>query len=236
MTEMVLMLLLVLHGWRIHRRVTATANAPMAKIAARWSLVSLMLCVLGDLVNRNFLQHTFAYDTTIEHSYLADSVWCFLPGYLLWVCLAWQASTPAVGPTLKFTTLTLAGAAGLVSWYALLLPGTHAYILGMTGAYSLVVTAMVPAGVWLLLSLGHCAWHVASGAILATIADALIAQFWLFGHGHYPDIAHLNFVVYFASQALIQQLPLVLMRSEQVGIGSEINAPGHVPKHGAPRQ
>jgi len=208
--EMALMLALLYNGWRIRQHVCAsTADAPAVR-AANWGLVSLGLCVLGDLVNRNFGGQRYAYDQVIEHSYLADSVWFFLPGYLLWVALAWQTSAPRVSLRIRWVTLLLAGFAGLISWGMLVLPGTHAYIMWITGAYSLVITAMAAAGGWLAMAHGRAVWPVAVGAVLAAVADALIAQFWLFGHGHYPGIAHLNFVVYFASQALLQQLPLVL--------------------------
>jgi len=208
--EMAFMLLLLLNGWRIQQHVQAVHAGPMATQAAKWGLVSLALCTLGDLVNRNFGGQHFAYDQVIEHSYLADSVWFFLPGYLVWVVLAWKVTAPRVDWRIRLLTLALAAMAGLGSWYTLVLPGSSAYVMGITGAYSLVITAMAAAGGWMLMAKGRVAWAVAVGAVSATVADALIAQFWLFGHGHYPGIAHLNFAVYFASQALLQQLPLVL--------------------------
>lgn len=223
--EMALMLGLLWNGWRIQQRMSATSS-PQAKLAARWGLASLTLCSLGDLINRNFWQRSYTYDVVIEHSYLADSVWCFLPGYLIWVCLAWRVSTPAVSTKNKLAMLAVAGLTGLGSWYNLHLHGTNAYILGMTSAYSLVITAMVPAGIWLLMAFGWRAKHVAMGAVLAALADALIAQFWLFGNGHYPGIAHLNFVVYMTSQALIQQLPGVITNAP-VQTKPMINSPVH---------
>lgn len=210
MAEMTLMLALLFNGWCIWQRSRLELTSPLGLQAARWGFMSLLLCVLGDWVNRNFGQQYFAHDLVIEHSYLADSVWFFLPGYLLWVCLAWKVCTPAVSLNTKRLSLLLACVVGLCSWFVLVKPGTHPYTQSLTGTYSLVITAMVPAGIWLLLAFGRRAWPVATGAFLATAADALIAQFWLFGEGHYPGIAHLNFVVYFVSQALLQQLPRML--------------------------
>lgn len=221
MAEMVLMLGLLAHGWSVHQRVAKSPHASMAllaaqvspQMAARWGLTSLALCTLGDLINRNFDGKTFAYDTIIEHSYLADSVWCFLPGYLVWVGLAWRVSSPSVSVFTKCITGLAAGLAGLASWHALVPVGAHPYTLTLTGAYSVVITAMVAAAAWLHWRFGWRAWPVVAGAVLATLADALIAQFWLFGNGYYPGIAHLNFVVYFASQSLLQQLPLVMSQA-----------------------
>lgn len=210
MAEMAFMLFLLLNGWRIQQHMQAVHAGAMATQTARWGLVSLALCTLGDLVNRNFGQQYFAYDQVIEHSYLADSVWFFLPGYLVWVVLAWKVAATRVNWRIRLLTLLLAAMAGLTSWYTLVLPGTSAYVMGITGAYSLVITAMAAAGGWMLMANGRVAWLVATGAVSATVADALIAQFWLFGHGHYPGIAHLNFALYFASQALLQQLPWAL--------------------------
>ena len=51
--------------------------------------------------------------------------------------------------------------------------------------------------------------------MLAMIADALIGKFWIFGangQGYFPLISHLNWIIYFGSQALIQQLPIALLQ------------------------
>ena len=69
---------------------------------------------------------------------------------------------------------------------------------------------MVPAGIWIWLAFGKSGREVGFGSALATAADALIGQFWLFSKGYYyPGVAHLNFAMYFCSQAMIQQLPVV---------------------------
>lgn len=211
LAEMGLMLALLYNGWRIRQSVL---NTPNARQAATWSLASLALCVLGDLVNRNFQHQAFAHDAVVEHSYLVNSVWFFLPGYLLWLVLAWRVTDGRVSARTHALSLLATCLGGLISFGALVLPGVSGYTAWVTGAYSPVITSMLAAALWLWLAFGRRAAWVCIGAVLAAVADALIAQFWLYGQGHYPGVAHLNFVVYFASQALIQQLALVLPQKE----------------------
>lgn len=213
--EMGLLALLLGNGWRIRqwlRTQPDTSRHQLPVQVATLTLSALALCTLGDAVNRNFSQSYFAYDTVVEHSYLADSVWFFLPGYALFIRAAWRATRGRIPRWLPGASLALAALAGAASFAGLYLPGTSPYVLTMTGSYAVLITLMVPAGLWIALAFGRPAWPVAAGAVLATVADALIGQFWLYGHGFYPAIAYLNFIVYFLSQALVQQLPLVLFR------------------------
>lgn len=213
LVEMTLLALLLWHGWRLRRWVHALPGAgtgELARSTATLVFIALLVCLLGDAVNRNFADRFYSYDRVIEHSYLADSVWFFLPGYLLFVAAIWRATAAAVTLPLRLATLALGAAAGAVSFAGLVLPGTSSYIAVLTGSYSVVISLLVPAALWLLLAFGRRAWPVAAGAVLATVADALIGQFWLFGQGWYPGIAYLNMAVYFLSQALLQPLPLLL--------------------------
>lgn len=215
LVEMGLLLLLLWNGWRIRRWVhsiqVATNRSPTLTKVATLVFASLTLCVIGDTVNRNFAQVYYAHDTVIEHSYLVDSVWFFLPGYALFVLAAWRATAGRVPTLLRWPALVIAAVAGGASFADMVLPGISPYVMLMTGSYTVVIALMVPVALWIAVALGVHAWPVAVGAVLATVADALIGQFWLFGHGNYPDIAYLNFVVYFLSQALLQQLPLRAM-------------------------
>jgi len=177
-------------------------------------LASLAVCALGDLVNRNFPQTFFQHDTVIAHGYLADSVWFFLPGYVLFMVAAWRA-TPAVDARLKAFTVLLMAGLGLLSFLQMVLPGTGLYVRLLTGAYAMVITVMVAAGLWIGLAYrSRGGWLVAGGAVLASVADAVIGQFWLYGTGYYPQVAHLNWILYFISQALIQKLPVVVALSD----------------------
>ena len=54
---------------------------------------------------------------------------------------------------------------------------------------------------------------VACGLVLATLADAVIGQFWLFGRGGqgwFPAVRDVNWVLYIGSQALVIHLPRLL--------------------------
>jgi len=208
--EMVALLALLWNGWRIRRYLAGQGPAASQQRAATLVFWSLAVCILGDLVNRNLPPRFFSYDSVIEHSYLADSVWFFFPGYALFIAAAWLASRDRVAAIWRIPALLIVALAGLLSFFDLVLPGTSTYIQIMTGAYTMLISMMVAAGLWILLAFGKRSWPVALGAVLATVADALIGHFWLFGTGWYPAIAFINFIVYFLSQALIQQLPLIM--------------------------
>jgi hypothetical protein len=210
-TEMAALLALLWNGWRIRRYVAGQGASSGQQRVASLVFWSLAICILGDLVNRNLPPRYFSYDSVIEHSYLADSVWFFFPGYVLFIAAAWLASRDAVAAVWRLPVLLIAALAGAFSFFDLVLPDTAIYIQIMTGAYTMLIAMMVPAGLWILLAFGKRSWPVALGAVLATVADALIGHFWLFGSGWYPAIAFINFMVYFLSQALIQQLPLIML-------------------------
>ena len=209
--EMAALLALLWNGWRIRRYVAGQGASAIQQRVATLVFWSLAICTLGDLVNRNLPPRYFSYDSVIEHSYLADSVWFFFPGYALFIAAAWLASRDRVAAIWRIPALVVVALAGLFSFFDLVLPDTATYIRIMTGAYTMLISMMVPAGLWILLAFGKRSWPVALGAVLATVADALIGHFWLFGSGWYPAIAYINFIVYFLSQALIQQLPLIML-------------------------
>lgn len=212
-TEMLLIGLLVWNGWRIRRSVAEAAmGSPHARRMNNVALLCFMglaVCALGDAVNRNFPWIFFAYDDVIRHSYLADSVWFFFPGYLLLLVAVLRATRQRVARHWVAPLLAVAGVGGAISFSMLVLPGTSLYIKSMTAPYTMLISMMVPAAWWCWLAFGKKGLGIGVGAVLATVADALIGRFWLYGDGYYPGIAHLNFVVYFISQALLQRLPLV---------------------------
>jgi len=226
--EMALILMLVWNGWRIRRHLksqqhTSTDLCRRLSTVATLTFASLAICSLGDAVNRNFSQTFYAYDSVIEHSYLADSVWFFFPGYALFVMAAWYATRDHVPFWLRLSSLLVAAFAGGASFADLVLPGISPYVMAITGSYTVLISFMAPVALWIVFAFGRSAWHVAAGALLATIADAIIGHFWLFGDGYYPGVAYLNLVVYFLSQALIQQLPLVLSLSAPVTSDNRID-------------
>lgn len=211
LAEMSLLLALLWNGWRIRAFVHAqAASSALARSTATLVFGALLLCVGGDAINRNLGASYYAYDHVIEHSYLADSVWFFFPGYLLFIVAAWRATAAGVPAWLRAGSLAAGAVAGVATFAGLVLPGTSDYVAAMTGGYSVLISLMVPAALWIAMAYGRPAWPVALGAALATVADALIGQFWLFGEGWYPGVAYLNFGVYFLSQALVQQFPPVV--------------------------
>jgi Ca2+/H+ antiporter len=59
-------------------------------------------------------------------------------------------------------------------------------------------------------------YAVASGFILAMLADAVIGQFWLFanqGDGYFPIARHVNWVIYIGSQTLLLLFPVAMIKT-----------------------
>jgi len=84
-------------------------------------------------------------------------------------------------------------------------------------AYSSIITLTGITAWWILRALGwRHAIGVALGAILATVADAIIGHFWIVQDTAYPTVRYLNWVIYFASQAMIQPLALAMALKPQV--------------------
>lgn len=213
--EMLLIIALLCNAWLIKRHLCG--QDPAAAAVARLMFWSLALCCLGDLVNRNFSGQFHAYGDVVAHSYLADSVWAFAPGYGLYLWASIRVARQA-GVTLRFIGITAGVAAllGALSFADLHRPDAAAYVLAMTGSYAVLITVVGASALWLVRGLGwHRAWPVATGAALALVADALIGHFWLYRDGFHPAISHVNWIIYFGSQALLQQLPLQLTESAQ---------------------
>lgn len=209
--EMLLILLLLLNGWRIRRWSIVTAQPASVRSTATLCLLSLSICACGDLINRNYFGLHYSYDQSVRHSYLADSVWFFLPGYSLLIVAVWRIARRKVGAGFMLISASIAALIGLLAFVDMRTPASGRYVTAMTGAYSLPIAVTACSAIWLLRSLGwrHAYWP-ALGLILATLADALIGNFWLYRDGYYPAVSHLNWILYFASQAMVQQLPLQL--------------------------
>ncbi len=213
--EMLLIALLLLNGWFIRYRVIATGQDALTQSVATLCFLSLLVCAGGDFVNRNYFGIYHGHDSAIRHSYLADSVWLFAPGYalFLWATVK-TARFHGVGRGFIAVCALVAGALGALSFIDLYTPEAGGYVSTMTGGYAVFISIVGVSSVWLVKALGwRIAYPVAIGAVMATVADALIGNFWIYREGFYPAISHVNWILYFASQALVQQFPLQLSRS-----------------------
>lgn len=210
---MLLIALLLLNGWNIWRELQSKYSTQGESHAwilevAKFCFISLALCVMGDLINRNFFESYYQYDSNIEHTYLADSVWFFFPGYSCFIYAVYlvarhnNVSQFFIG----YTGLIFVGI-GILSFTGIYKEGAGTYVITMTGTYAALTSNMCAAALWLLKSYG---WHamkwVVLGAVLAPVADSLTGNFWIYREGYFPSISYVNWIVYFSSQALIQQL------------------------------
>lgn len=211
--EMALVMALLVNAWLIRRWSIASGQDGLVQSTALLMVLSLALCVGGDFINRNYFGVYHAHGSRVRHSYLADSVWFFAPGYglFLWATIR-VALAKGVRKGFIATCALVAGGLGAASFIDLYTPAAGSYLSAMTGGYAVFISIVGVSSLWLVKALGwRIAYPVAVGAVMATLADALIGNFWIYRDGYYPAISQVNWILYFASQALIQQLPLQLV-------------------------
>lgn len=222
--ELMTMALLILNAIAIMRFI-AKQNCATAYHFSKICLYSLLFCAIGDIVNRNFPQLFYQYDEVVKHSYLADSVIFFFPGYLmLIIAIAHLALKKGLSKRLIAVTTVLAAMVALVTYRDMHLTATSHILTIITVSYSVLVSILAISAIWLIKSLSQHnvparIWCAAIGLVLAMIADAIIGKFWIFGNqgqGYFPLVSHINWIIYFASQALIQQLPIGLLQMKRV--------------------
>ncbi|MEM8593450.1 MAG: lysoplasmalogenase family protein [Pseudomonadota bacterium] len=218
--DMVFIALLLLHAFRVRHWVkwqlsVSDSSRQWIQAVSTWCVLSLCLCALGDVINRNFPEKFYAYGSAIKYTHLADSVWFFFPGYAAFIMatiVAVRASGKVSSQTLIVSTLVMVGV-GALSYLDMHTPHTGVYVTAMTGVYACLISVVAVTAYWLIKAYGARAMKwVALGAVLATAADAIIGHFWIFREGYYPAVRHINWVVYFTSQALIQWLPVTLVQ------------------------
>jgi hypothetical protein len=207
--EMALVVSLGVLSWRT-MRWSRTLDDDDTRDAATLVFVSLVLCGLGDLVNRNYLGRSYEFDDVIRHSYLITSIWCFLPGYAVAAWANRRVTRRVVAPVTAGAMAGAAGAVGLAIHVAGRDPEVAAYPSTMLLAYTMLLAVLAVSATWLGRAFG---WRAAAlpiaGAWLAVVADLMIAELWIRRDG-YPTIEHANWIVYFVSLAMIQQLPFVV--------------------------
>ena len=220
--EMALIGLLLVNGYLIYLYVRSRGDNPGSVVIAKLCLLSLALCACGDWLNRNFPQQFYQYDSVIEHSYLADSVWFFFPGYSVMLLAIYRIVRPKMGISKCGAMALFAVVPGLFAFLDMVNSDSALYIRWITGSYAVLISLMLAAGMALLIAFPwrQSRW-LAIAAGLAVVADAIIGNFWLFRDGFYPQVAAANWVVYFVSQAMLQRLPLLSLSCAGEGPLSE---------------
>lgn len=212
--EMLLIVLLLFQGWRIKRwSVEAGQNGQTRKIA-HLCFYSLLLCGLGDFVNRNYFELYYQWDNVIKHSVLIQSIGFFLPGYFLLVLANWEIGGHGIRPR----TAALGIAIALMLGALVFMSGYDPRVNGVASTAILIYTLM---HALLILSTGLVirayGWTASSivviGLLLAPLADVLLSEFMI-KRDHYPVIAHVNWIIYFTSLAMIQQMPFLAARRQ----------------------
>lgn len=222
LAELGTMLILIINSLFIIYFVGEAKNKEASHIS-RICLYSLIFCFLGDIVNRNFNQLFYQYDDIIKHSYLADSVAFFIPGYLLIMIAVTQLSLARL-PNKRFMVISAAIALGIavITYIDMHIVGTSTLLTLFTGFYSIVVSLLAISALWLIKAFKwreapFTIWACTLGLFLAMLADAIIGKFWIFGNdglGYFPIVSHINWIIYIGSQALIQQLPRGILESK----------------------
>ena len=221
--ELATMVLVIINSIAI-MKFTGQLHNPLAYSISRLCLYSLLLCFIGDIVNRNFLQQFYQYDDLIKHSYLADSVIFFFPGYLiLVVAIAKLAIVKGLPKTIIILSAILAAIVATFTYNDMHLAGSSIPLTIMTSCYSVLVSILAVSAIWLVKSFAWKnapirIWLAALGLVLAMIADAVIGKFWIFGNqgqGYFPTVSHINWIIYLSSQLLIQQLPLGMLQAKK---------------------
>lgn len=220
--ETMVMLILFANSATLRHWLLVHSQDLLARRVAMLCMLSLAVCIGGDIENFNLPQTYFRHGDVVKHDYLADSVMYFAPGYALLLAAVLMV-VRARGVSWRTVTwvAVMSGLLGLLSFASMVLPNTGDYVAGITGAYSVLIT-WVGASAWLLL-LAFGGWREASplvrmvafGLLLATVADAVIGSFWIYGNdglGFFPVAREVNWIIYVGSQALVMQLPRLLIK------------------------
>ena len=226
--EMVLVVALLVQGWRIVRWTRASGQPALVGSVARWCFVSLALCAVGDLVNRNYLEQHYQWDDVLRASFLITAVWGFFPGYAVII---------GVNRLITRTRISVAFASGSGAVGALIGVGAYAsnhdpamarYASGMILAYTVMLTVLGASTIWLVRTYGWAAsWGPVVGCLLALVADAIIGNFWIY-RDHFPTVEHVNWIPYFASLAMIQRLTFLVADHPEAWQASSV-APAPAP-------
>ncbi|MCO7190593.1 MULTISPECIES: hypothetical protein [unclassified Pseudoalteromonas] len=214
--EALTLLLLLSNCLIIRQSIYQHQYASSCRLFANMAVLSILFCLAGDLVNFNLTQSYFQHGTVVKHDYLADSVWFFMPGYLFLFLACWRLLNYSGVHVVYFMLAALITALlALCSYLSMHLPDSGWYVTLLTGSYAVFIAQAALLGFCLLIRSNLPKvprFSLAFGMILATLADALIGQFWIFGNegqGYYPQIRAINWVLYITSQAIVIHLPTI---------------------------
>jgi hypothetical protein len=108
------------------------------------------------------------------------------------------------------TTVVAAAIVGVLAYFTNHDPAVSAYSSGLMLLYTMMLSVLAGSTLWVVSTYGWGAsCLVVIGCLLAPVADALIGNFWIY-RNHYPTVEHLNWIVYFTSLAMIQQMPFFI--------------------------
>lgn len=211
--EMVLVVLLLIQGWKIRQWSVATGQDGLVQSTASLCFYALLLCAMGDFVNRNYFEQYYQWDTVIKHSYLIQAIGFFFPGYLLTLIASWQISRTGVSGRFVGITILLMLGVGFVAYLTNHDPRISTYASSAILLYTLLLAVLAGAALWVIKRYGWVASStVVIGMLLVPVADALIGNFWIY-RDYFPTIEHVNWIVYFTSLAMIQQMPFLAAKS-----------------------
>lgn len=223
--EMLLIAVLIANSFFIWRWIKNTQSNAAFQQVALLSLVSLSICAIGDGINRNYPGIFYEFGNTVKHGYVVHAAFVFMFGYAIYIFAAAKVSLSLSDirkmPTLMAGLAVLAGLGGFVLFLNIRSPDVGTYVTVVTGSYSVLIAVTSVTAIWLILSME---WrHVlvlAAGALLPGLADLIIGKYWIFSNDHYPLVAHVNWILYFSSQAIIQHLPLQFMAAKGSLVGN----------------
>jgi hypothetical protein len=213
--EAVVLIALLANCYAIKSWIYRHSTDPSHRFLAWITIVSLALCLCGDVVNFNLPLTYYRYGGIVKHDYLVDSVLFFAPGYILFLVAAcWISLTNGLKPKILFSSLAIAALVGAISFFSMHLAGTGMHVTMVTGIYAILITLVGVSGVLLFVALQKSTarlyvFFVASGLVLAAVADGVIGQLWIYGNkgeGFYPTAKYINWSLYIASQCMLIHL------------------------------
>ncbi|TLX46765.1 hypothetical protein C1E24_12220 [Pseudoalteromonas phenolica] len=218
--ESVVLIALLFNSLLIKRWVIGNTNDKTLIKIAWLNFLSLCFCLLGDITNFNLPETFYRYESIIKHDYLADSIYFFLPGYTLLLLAGIRAIELNTKDKHFIRYPVIAGCVvGMISMAMMHLPNTDLFITISTGIYAMLIGVVGFTGFAFIVSCGGFKASkgellVGMGFILAAVADAIIGNFWIYGHqgeGFYPQVRYINWIVYITSQCMVIHLPHLLV-------------------------